>query len=227
MRITVSGQAAEVTALPSASLSGTVNQAGTRVGSTPLAADAEILDVAEDGGAVAVEPSDLAGLTLSAANVRFYTLNAQGQINRLILRDAPGELWSYGFVSDIESTGAGMRTTNRYTLLTDGRTEVVQAGSKSYPVAAKSGVAVRYGTDSEVAGMKALKSARLTDLGKTSAYAAGRTFPLAEDVQVWLVDGDGAYYPVECSDVDARDLNLTGWYDADRQQVRVIVVEEP
>ncbi len=227
VRVTVSGQAAEVTALPSASLSGTVNQAGTRVGSTPLAADVEIMDVAEDGAAVAVEPGDLAGLTLSSSNVRFYTLNAQGQIDCLILRDATGELWSYGYVPDVESTGTGMRATNRYTLLTDGQTQTVQAGSKSYPVTAKSGVAVRYGADGGVAEMKALKSVRLTDLGKTSAYASGRTFPLAEDVQVWLKDDDGTYYPVELSDVDAQRFDLTGWYDTDKQQVRVILAEEP
>lgn len=225
VRVSVSGEAATVSALTSVSLSGTVNQAGTRIGTTPLAADAEIIDISEDGGAVSVEPGDLSGLTLSTSDVRFYTQNDQGQIDRLILRDATGKLWSYGFVSQIETVGAGMNVTNRYTLLTGGQTQVLQAAGKSYPVTAKSGVAVRRDTDGAVASMKALSSIRLTSLGKTSAYAASRTFQLAEDVQVWLKD-DGAYYPAELSDVDAQRFELTGWYDTLRQQVRVIVAEE-
>lgn len=227
VRISVSGEAASVTTLSSVSLSGTVNQAGTRIGSTTLAADADILDVAEDGAAVTVEPSDLAGLTLSTSQVRFYTQNNQGQIDRLILRDATGQLWNYGFVSQIASSGNGMNVTKRYTLLTDGQTQVIQASGKSYPVTAKSGVAVRLGTDGSVAEMEALSSVKLTSLGKTSAYTGSQTFQLAEDVQVWLKGEDsGAYYAVELSDVDAQRFTLTGWYDALRRQVRVIVAEE-
>ena len=50
-----------------------------------------------------VRPSRLSGVTLSDLDVRYYTVNDAGQIDRLILNDVTGDLWSYGVLDDVKN----------------------------------------------------------------------------------------------------------------------------
>ena len=50
-----------------------------------------------------VRPSRIAGTKLNALAVRYYTLNEQGQIDRLILNDVTGDLWKYGVLDDVKN----------------------------------------------------------------------------------------------------------------------------
>ncbi|MFR9066030.1 MAG: hypothetical protein ACLVJH_02980 [Faecalibacterium prausnitzii] len=50
-----------------------------------------------------VRPSRIAGTKLNALTVRYYTLNEQGQIDRLILNDVTGDLWKYGVLDDVKN----------------------------------------------------------------------------------------------------------------------------
>lgn len=45
----------------------------------------------------------LSGVTLSDLDVRYYTVNDAGQIDRLILNDVTGDLWSYGVLDDVKN----------------------------------------------------------------------------------------------------------------------------
>lgn len=225
VRATVSGQSVTLVSLSSASLSGTVNKAASRVDGKTFAADVGILDTTEDGAAVSVNVSSLSDLTLSASNVRFYSLNAEGQIDRLILRNATGALWSYGYVTDVAQQGGGMNATTRYTVLLNGQSRTLSSSGKTYPVSKASGAAVRLAADGSVAAMESLKSVRLTSLGQTTAYTASQTFSVAENVQVYLKDSAGDYYAAELEDVTSAGFTLTGWYDQSQKQLRVIVAQ--
>ena len=55
------------------------------------------------GCAGTVRPSRLSGVTLSDLDVRYYTVNDAGQIDRLILNDVTGDLWSYGVLDDVKN----------------------------------------------------------------------------------------------------------------------------
>ncbi|MFR8283137.1 MAG: hypothetical protein ACLU9R_04420 [Faecalibacterium sp.] len=50
-----------------------------------------------------VRPSRIARTKLNALAVRYYTLNEQGQIDRLILNDVTGDLWKYGVLDDVKN----------------------------------------------------------------------------------------------------------------------------
>lgn len=225
VRVDITGGSVQVSALATRSIAGAVSRGGTRVGTTAVASDARVLDTAEDGSAAAVATEELDGLALSSANVRFYALNAAGEISELILNDATGALWSYGYLLEKTGQGAGLNTTERYTLLLDGQTRTVSLSGKSFPVTAGSGVAVRQ-TDGEIAAMTSLKSVKLTSLGATTASTGDQTFPLAGDVQVYLGDADDDYYAVELGDLAAGDYTLTGCYDTAKKLIRIIVAEE-
>ncbi len=84
-------------------VNGTINTNATALGAAALADDVEILDTTSEGVAGTIRPSRLSGVTLSDLDVRYYTVNDAGQIDRLILNDVTGDLWSYGVLDDVKN----------------------------------------------------------------------------------------------------------------------------
>ena len=101
VRVTPGGET--VTGIANKSLSGKFDLENSMLGSTPLADDVEILDTTTGGAAGTVRPSRLSGVNLNGLDVRYYTLNEKGQIDRLILNDVTGDLWKYGVLNDIQT----------------------------------------------------------------------------------------------------------------------------
>lgn len=106
VEITVSPDGENVERIDSRSTNGTINEAATALGSAALADDVEILDTTSEGVAGTVRPSRLSGVTLSSSDVRYYTVNEAGQIDRLILNDVTGDLWKYGVLDDVKNLAA-------------------------------------------------------------------------------------------------------------------------
>ena len=103
VKITVNADGENVETLSGQSVSGTISADGTALGDAALASDVEILDTTAEGLAGTVSPSRLSGVTLSASDVRYYTVDGNGAIDRLILNDATGDLWTYGVLDDIKN----------------------------------------------------------------------------------------------------------------------------
>ena len=91
-------------------VSGTIRADGTALGDTPFADNVQILDTTAEGGAGAVRPSRLSGVKLDASDVRYYTTNPQGQIDKLILNDVTGDLWYYGVLDDVKNVATNYST---------------------------------------------------------------------------------------------------------------------
>ena len=87
-------------------VNGTINANATALGAAALADDVEILDTTSEGVAGTVRPSRLSGVTLNSSDVRYYTVNEAGQIDRLILNDVTGDLWKYGVLDDVKNLAA-------------------------------------------------------------------------------------------------------------------------
>ena len=103
VEISVTPEGEQVTAIESKSVSGTINDTATALGNYALADDVQILDTTSEGLAGTVRPGRIAGTELNALTVRYYTLNEQGQIDRLILNDVTGDLWKYGVLDDVKN----------------------------------------------------------------------------------------------------------------------------
>ena len=103
VEISVTPEGEQVTAIESKAVSGTINDTATALGNYALADDVQILDTTSEGLAGTVRPSRIAGTKLNALTVRYYTLNEQGQIDRLILNDVTGDLWKYGVLDDVKN----------------------------------------------------------------------------------------------------------------------------
>ena len=101
VEIRVSPEGETVEALAGRSISGQVNAEGTALGELAFAPEVEILDTTSEGVAGTIRPSRLSGVTLSDSDVRYYTLDENGAIDRLILDDVTGDLWEYATLDDV------------------------------------------------------------------------------------------------------------------------------
>ena len=106
VEITVGPDGENVEHVSGRSTSGTINENATALGDAALADDVEILDTTSEGVAGTVRPSRLSGVTLSSSDIRYYTVNEAGQIDRLILNDVTGDLWKYGVLDDVKNLAA-------------------------------------------------------------------------------------------------------------------------
>ncbi len=202
-----------VRSLSAKRLEGTVSKDGTGVGNYKFAAGAQILDTDENGGSARVYPSHLAGVRLSGDDVRYYTLNAAGEIDRLVLRNVTGDTWNYVYVSGIEDNSSEMNISVSYTYVQDGQTKTLSGGVRY--MAAAGGAALIYENGS-LKSIRQLTSVSLDSLSALSAMGRGKEYKIAENVQVLLRDSTGSrtYYLTDLSQVNGEDYTLTGWYDS-------------
>lgn len=227
--VTADEDGASIRALSSKSVSGTVNSAATKLGTLNFADDVEILDTDSDGGYVRIYPSRLAGVKLSDNDVRYYELDRNGDICRLILDEVTGDTATYGFITEANNVSSDMSASGTYSYIMNGTAGTISSSTKSFNVD-EGGAAFHYDTDGNVTSIKNLSSVRLTELYDLYARASDDTrYDLASDVQVLLKNGDD-YYASTLSAINTDDYQLTGWYDnlgySAGEQIRIIVAVE-
>lgn len=211
--VNVTDSGVRLSGLAKRQTSGRVNADGSRLGDRSFAANVDILDVDSLGSAVTVKPGRLAGWTLDSKDILYYGLNAQGEIEYLILNDATGDLWTYAYMSKIDDDmSSGMNIAVSYTFVTGGREQTIPYSSTKYPVAV-GGVAISFDEDGGVKMMKKLTEYKLSSLGAEWAMADNQRVAVSDSVQVYLRDG-GSYYLTDISSVNAQDYTLTGWRDS-------------
>ena len=215
----------QVSKLSSASLTGKVSADGNSIGSCALAADAEILDTYGDTQTLRVYPSRLAGVELSGNMVRWYSTNAQGQIDRLILNDVTGDLHQYGVLTDVTEQSMGMLIMSSYVYDIAGVPGVYTSQTAIWNLE-KGPCQVR--TDGKtVERIYNLTGVALTAVDGRTAMAGTRTWTISDSVAVYEYR-DENYYRSDLGRVTGGGYDLTGWYDKDQTQggcIRVIIAE--
>ena len=103
VKITVDENGESIRAIDEKHTSGAFNSGSTALGGTALAEDVEILDTTGEGMAGTIRPSRLSGVTLASDDVRYYTTNEAWEIDRLILDNVTGDLWTYGVLDDVRN----------------------------------------------------------------------------------------------------------------------------
>lgn len=221
--VSVNGDGTTISNLTSKAISGTVNAGATKIGSYTLASDVQILDTTSAGAWAKVYPSRLAGAAITTSAVRFYMLNASGEISRLILDDVTGDTWKYCYM--VSALGNALTGSGSYTYIMNGKTNTVASTSGTYSVTS-GGAAIRFAADGSVSSIRNTSSVVLSSLGTLTAVGGNKTYQLDDSVQVYL-QKDGGYYQVALSSVDPTDYSLTGWYDsfgcAAGGRIRVII----
>ena len=225
VQVTTTADGAEVKNLSTASLSGRVSSDGARLGGRDFAADVEILDVYGDHG-VRVYPQRLAGMELTDGMVRYYLLDGSGDISRLILNDATGDMHTYGVITSVSEVNVpgSMTTAGTYVYDVAGAVHTL-TGSTVYNV--ENGPFLLKTDGGEIDRFANLTEVRLTSVEGTTAYAGNRQYAIWDDALVYEVR-DNEYYPTSLALVSGGDYTLTGWYDkdqADGGRIRVILAK--
>ena len=132
VRVDLTEDGPEIKALSSPQISGRVNAEGTMLGNYRLAGDVEIIDVYESCTPVRVYPSRLAGVNLSREMVRFYALNASGEISHMILNDVTGDMHQYGVITSVSEVSAGLTTMSSYVYDVGGQPQVFNSDTTVY-----------------------------------------------------------------------------------------------
>ena len=225
VQVTTTAGGAEVKNLSTASLSGRVSSDGARLGGRDFAADVEILDVYGDHG-VRVYPQRLAGMELTDGMVRYYLLDGSGDISRLILKDATGDMHTYGVITSVSEVNVpgSMTTAGTYVYDVAGAVHTL-TGSTVYNV--ENGPFLLKTDGGEIDRFANLTEVKLTSVEGTTAYAGNRQYAIWDDALVYEVR-DNEYYPTSLALVSGGDYALTGWYDKDQTdggRIRVILAK--
>ena len=228
VRVTSSDQAGGVTlrSLSALYLAGKVNASGTKVGEHTLADGVEILDV-HQGLGVRVYPSRLIGVDLTGS-VKYYTLDAAGDIDRLILDGVTGDMYQYGLVTQAQETPMGEgNTLYSYTFDVGGAQGVIPPSSVRYNVSVDEAVRLE-GSVQEPQGLYPLTSAKTGTVSGNLFQAGEKRYTISDQVAVYEQRGQN-YYPSSLSRVSGGDFTLRGWYDkpdSEGGRIRVIVARQ-
>ncbi|MCD7787107.1 MAG: S-layer homology domain-containing protein [Oscillospiraceae bacterium] len=203
--VKVTGSGLTVNRLSDKRITGKVNSSATKLGTYTFADDVEVLDTSTGGAAAVVDVERLAGCNFDAKQVRYYTLNSSGQIDRLILDDVTGDAWDFAYMT--------RATSGSYTYIDEGTSKTFTT-SDTYAIET-GGIAIRYDSDGQIKTIRQLEAIRLTDVDSQNAMSDNRSYEIDEDVQIYIrtTGSDAGYYLTQASEINANDYTITGWYD--------------
>lgn len=205
------------------SLTGRVSSDGGKLGSYPFAEDVEIIDTYE-GTALRVYASRLSGMSMTSEMVRYYVLNAAGEITRLVLKDATGDMHQYGILSNIKDSSSDLSVMVTYTLDIGGQsaplTSTTKFGVNTGPVQIK-------GSLSAPDKMTSLTSVYINSISGNTISSGDVTYRMSDTVVVYEYR-DNKYYLSSIDRVKDGDFSMTAWYDKSEGsggRIRVIVAK--
>ena len=193
------------------SVSGSVNAAGTILGTYSLAEDVEILDTTLNGSYVKTYTARLAGLTISSGDVRYYVLDSDGKISHLILNDFTGDAYSVGILTSVPSFTSSLSVSGSYTYIINGSTGTY-SNSSSVFAATIGPVQIEFSGNS-IVSMKNLTGVYLSSLNSSYGTASdGVQYALGDNVSVYIYKNN-SYYLSSVSSVSGTGSTLYGYYD--------------
>ena len=208
----------------SSGLSGRVNAQANKIGDYDMADNIQILDTvgkySDDTPLYSkVYPQRINGITLNSANVAFYSRNAFGEIDQLILKDVTGDAYDYGIIIRSDNT------TRSYTVDING----VQNTYKTSFTSSATGPH-RLIMTSTIESMRQLTActSSISKLSRTEATVGNQTFLLSDKVVVYLKKDSTTYMKITLDDAINGDYKLTGYYDKAQTaggRIRIIIAQ--
>ena len=225
VRVTNSEDGVEIRGLRSTKLTGRVSSDGKTLGRYTLASDVQIIDTYETCTPIQVYPSRLAGANLTGSTIRFYALNAQGEISHMILEDATGDLHQYGIITGVSEVSAGLVTNSAYTYDVGGVKQVFTSDTTIYNLKSDP-CQVKMESDTTVECLYNLTEVEVDSInGNTIVDAQNRSYTLSDNVAVYVYENN-EYQLTSLERVSGGDYRLTAWYDKPENEggrIRVIL----
>lgn len=205
--------------------SGRVADDLSTLGGNPLSPTVEILDTC-NGRVLRVWPERLAGVWLTKEQVRWYSLNGAGEIDRLILDDVTGDLHGYGILTDISQVSVGMYSYTTYSYDIGGAAGSQSVMNKTFPVA--EGPVALVMDSQEIEKLSMLTEVADVTVSGTVVRSATAAYTLADGAPVYILE-DGVYTLSVLSRVNGGDYTINAYYDRPQREggrVRLLVAEK-
>lgn len=228
VEVTVRDGETSVKTVTRRALNGTVNRAATEIDGREFADNIEILDTNGSGSGLILYPARLSRMELNEDNVRYYTTDETGKINRLILDDATGDMDTYGILTSVNEVSANMTLMGQYQYLISGQTGSFTTQNRILNV--KAGPARFEMSETGIDSVRNLEETPLTAVSATSARNQNEEFGMSDAVQVYIRRGTSSYTQSTLSAVsDTSQYSLRGYYDKDYEdggRIRIIIATE-
>ena len=217
-------------------VSGKVNYADRTLGNHKFANDIEILDISttaenEPSLYTPVFVQRLDGTMISSTDVLYYEKNPSGEIQQLILKNATGDMYTYGLVTKAEVSRGG--TSASYTYIADGTTSSMTSSSV---FSVLSGQPAKFiGSGGRVQSIIPLTpvSATASEVSYTSLKAGGISYPLSDKVVIYekRIATTYTYLDTPISDLieKQKDYTIRAYVDKEPShggRVRIILIEK-
>ena len=215
----------EIRGLSSTRLTGRVSADGRTLGRYTLASDVQIIDTYEACTPIQVYPSRLAGANLNDGVIRFFALNAQGEISHMILKDATGDLHQYGIITGATEISQGLMTSSSYTYDVGGVKQVFSSSTTVYNLDGGP-CQVKMEGDGVVERLYNLTEVEVDSIsGNTVVDNLNRQHTISDTVAVYVYDGR-EYQLSSLDRVAGGEYRLTAWCDKPENEggrIRVIL----
>ena len=232
--VTFTNSESVVKLIGSTYLVGKFNADATMYGNYKLAKDIEILDTTFAGEYKTIYPQRLNDIMLFSNDVRYYSLDSEGAINRLILNNVTGDLNSYGVVTNVDETTTVIDNVDPipdtvvvsgiYKYLVNGIPGVFTKNSDLLGIG--NGPVVLTYKDGQVSDMSTLYGLSLSSVTATTVTANNIIYGISDSVQVYQYIG-GDYFLVNLETIsNLNEFNLVGYKDGGHRAgnlIRVII----
>ena len=214
-------------------LYGQINETATQIGNYKFSKEVEIIDVTYSGEFVKLYPERLSGATLNSNDVRYYTLDSAGAVDKLILNNITGDLNTYGIVTKVDETTTVVDNVAPIpdTVMLSGLYEYMIGGVPGVFRTSDRLLGIGIGPsqfsykDGMVDNISSLGGFTLNSVNEITATSGNQTYDVAQDVQVYQRIGS-TYFTVNINTIsNTNEYVLTGYRDSYRLGglIRVIV----
>ena len=198
-------------------LTGTVDSKATTLAGYGISSFVHIVEYSDNGNYAILDKSRLAGKNIGYGNVKYYHLNAQNEITDMIVKDITGDEFSYGilkYADEVNDEESGMRYGTYEILMKDGSVTTYSTNGYVLNMQGSTGpVQMSINEKGNLVSMRLLNSIEATSVTDVQIGNQTASYPLAEDVQVFVKSGS-EYYPTTVSKVKNLDkFTLTAYYD--------------
>jgi len=197
----------------------------------------EIMDVNYSGDYVMLYPNRLAGVNLMGSDVRYYTLDSAGKVDRLILNNVTGDLNTYGIVTNVTETTTVIDNVAPIpdTVIVNGLYETLIKGIPGVLRTSDRLLGITEGpawftyNDGNIANILTLGGVNLTSINAVQAMSGTQAYGVAQDVQVYQRIG-GKYFTVNINTIsNTHAFTVMGYRDSGYRLgglIRVIVATQ-
>ena len=224
VRVSFTAEGTQVSALSrNNAVSGKVSYAAGKIGQIPVAADAQMIDIAGKT-AIKVYLSRLNGVVLSDENVFYSEKNADGEITTLILNAVTGDSYAYGRVRSVQEQSEGMDLSGTYQVSVNGRETTYSLSGKL--LSAQIGPARIELRDGQLSGIRKLSERSAVDgITGMTLQAGGETHTLWDNASAYIYTGR-QYRMADRNELDPALYRISAYYDAPDNQggrVRILI----